>query len=224
MFATTRYLLMTALLLFTMGRSAFAVDHSVPNLILIHKFSSLNGTVYFLPGAWVSVSEGAHLVYYRYHGGKFVPASNLPQLLRGWKSFDWADGLDSGSQMSSANYPPALNEFLPPATKVKKAEVFPRGSASTERLLLVCFTRKTAEEYPMASNDVDIYVAGFLSSKDSDQPVYTFLWIHKMESDVTYGNFSVQQIPGLGAFALLYWGSYGGSGGLDGLNVYQVTD
>ena len=91
------------------------------NLSLVARFSTFNGTVYFLPGGWVSTQEDDQSAYYRYENGKVVPTTTLPEMLHGWKSFDWADGLDSGNQVTF-NYDPHLDEFLPKDARVKKVE------------------------------------------------------------------------------------------------------
>lgn len=196
--------------------------HSAPrqNLRLVSRFSTFNGTVYFLPGGWVSTQEDGHSAYYKYQSGKFVPTATLPEVLRGWKSFDWADGLDSGNQVTF-NYDPQLDGFLPRDARVKKVERIPLGGS--EELYLVCFTQKTTAQTPRPS-DTDIYVAAVLGSNEASEPRFTKLWDRKLETDAFYGEFTVQNIPNLGRFVLLYWGDLGGSGGQDAMNVYRITE
>jgi hypothetical protein len=192
------------------------------NLSLVARFSAFNGTVYFLPGAWVSIQQDDQSTYYRYEKGKFVRTTALPEMLRSWKSFDWADDLDSGDQVTF-NYDPELDKFLPRDARVKKVEQIALGARGGKELYLICFTQKTTAQTPRPS-DTDIYVAAVLGSNATSEPRFTKLWIRKLETDAFYGEFTVQNIPNLGQFILLYWGDLGGSGGQDAMNVYRITE
>jgi len=64
-------------------------------ITLLKSFSSQNGTVSFLPGAWVSVWEDRKSTYYRYDGKEFIKTDKLPDNLKDWdadsSSVDYLD-------------------------------------------------------------------------------------------------------------------------------------
>lgn len=190
---------------------------------LLRRFTTLNGTIYFLPGAWVNIWENGRSIYYKYQGGRFVKSPELPKLLRNWESFSWDDGVDFSNQIIRSQYDPSINKFLPKEKKVKKLIEFSLTPHGHEDLVLVCFTLK--DEDPSASqNDTDIYMTGLLRSQGTSSPTYKELWTRTMETDASYGNFSVQKVPGNGRFLVLYWGQAAGSGAIQGLDIYQIAD
>lgn len=203
------------------------------NVTLIKRFSALNGTVDFLPGAWVNVWKAGHSRYYRYEDGRFVRSPELPELLRDWASFDWGS-VDLLDQLAVQNYVPSISRFLPPRAKVKQVEELSLRPRSSDSLILVCFTLKTKEEFPMFLDDTDIYMMAVVVTPVSATPggrgatykktTFRKLWIRKLESDAEYGLFTVQKIPRLGQFALLYWESLAGSGSVQCLDVFRITE
>lgn len=190
-------------------------------LRLVARFSTFNGTVYFLPGAWVSTQQNDQSTYYRYEAGKFVRATALPKILRGWKSFSWGS-VDFLNQISIQNYDPGIDQFLPKQKRVKKVEEMPLRARGKD-LVLVCFTEKTSERFA-EPGDTDIYLSALTGKEGESGTTYKLLWTRKVETDASYGNFELQEIPRRARFAVLYWADMGGSGGEDALNVYRVTE
>jgi hypothetical protein len=210
------------------------VQAQTANLEQIGRFATVNGTAYFLPGGYVSTwgeDGNVQSKYYKYEDGKFSSIPELPQILQGWKAFDWSNGLDVGDRLSAGNYDPALDAFLPKEKNVKSVEQID-SAASGGTVLLVCFAVKTTEQ-GARSDDTDIYIAGFKETRLGKTPAgrgfaynkisYERLWMFKAEPDAIYGAFTVQTVPGLGRFAVLYWGDVGGSGGQDAIDVYRIN-
>lgn len=190
---------------------------------LIRQFTTLNGTIDFLPGAWVSVWEDGHSTYYEFKGGRFVEAEKLPALIRGWEDFGWDDEVDSSDQIARADYDPDINEFLPKQKKVKKVIRLSLPPHGSKDLVLVCFTLPAAD--PLASSgDTDIYITALLLKQQASGSTYEKFWTLEMEAGASYGEMKVQDIPSLGRFIVLYWGYATGSGTNQGLNVYRLTD
>lgn len=191
-----------------------------PQLASIKQFSTLNGTIDFLPGAWVRVRQDNSSTYYAFREDRFIPA-NPPALIRQWQSFDWQT-VDFLNQIAIQNYDPDLDKFLPVDKYVKKV-VEIQLSTRNSALVLVCFTTKTTERFARPG-DTDIYLTGVLSKKTNSHTTYKLLWTRKVEAGASYGKFVSQNIPNLGRFIALYWASVGGSGGVDGLNLYRVKE
>lgn len=188
-----------------------------PQLVRIKQFSALNGTIDFLPGAWVRVRQDGNSTYYAFQESNFRPA-DPPSLIRQWRSFDW-QSVDFLNQIAIQNYDPDLNQFLPRDKHVKKVVEIPLPTYDGE-LVLVCFTTKTTEKFA-EPGDTDIYLAGVLSKKAGFHTSYKLLWTRKLETDASYGDLAIQNIPNLGRFVVLYWASVGGSGGEDALDIYR---
>lgn len=191
-----------------------------PQLVRVKQFSTLSGTIDFLPGAWVRVrQDNKRSKYYRFRGSRFVQASKLPHLIRQWESFNWRS-VDVLNQVAIHNYNPDLDHFLPKHKRVKNVIELPLRVEGKE-LVLVCFTEQTTEKFS-EPGATDIYLAGILGQGTGSRAVYKQLWTRKVEADASYGNLSVQNIPHIGRFVLLYWVSVGGSGGENSLDIYRV--
>lgn len=189
-------------------------------LVRIKQFATLNGLVNFLPGAWVGVREGHRQTYYMFHNDKYLQAEP-PDLIRKWEDFDW-NGVDYLNQIAIQSYNLYLDKFLPDNKLVKKVveiPLFERNNA----LFIVCFTEKATEQFARPGS-TDIYFAGIASKTASSETSYKLLWIRKVESDASYGDLKVQEIPKLGRFVVLYWADMGGSGGVDALDIYRVKE
>lgn len=193
---------------------------SAQSVSLIRRFSTINGTVDFLPGAWVNVWENGRSTYYRFQDGRFVQAPRLPDLIRRWRSFGWGS-VDFLNQIAIQNYDPGIDQLLPKQKRVKKVEETPLP-AHGEDLVLACYTQETTEQFA-EPGDTDIYLSALLGKKGSSGTTYKLLWTRKIETDASYGDLELQEIPGLGRFVVLYWGDMGGSGGQDALDVYRLT-
>lgn len=192
---------------------------ATPRLTRMKTFSTLNGTVDFLPGAWVRVRQDSRSTYYALRGSKFLPAKP-PALIREWQSFDW-QSVDFLNQIAIQNYDPDLNHFLPNHKRVKKV-VEISLAAHHETLVLICYTEKATEQFS-ETDDTDIYVTAVLRKSENSHTAYKLLWTRKIEADASYGDFALQTIPYLGHFVVLYWASMGGSGGQDVLNIYRLN-
>ena len=207
---------------------AFAIVLCAPRVwaqsaTLVGRFTGLNGTIDFLPGAWVSAWENGHSKYYKFQGGRFVRSPKLPKLLQGWESFSWDDGVDFSDQIARSDYDPRINEFLPKKRKVKKVVEFSLRPNGHEDLVLVCFTLKSTD--PSAPpDDTDIYTTALVMRPGTPESTYKRLWTRKMQADASYGDLSVQEIPDIGRFIVLYSGQAAGSGTNQGLNVYRLTN
>jgi len=210
------YLAAVVLLMF-----AFSTRLSAQNVTLLARFSTVNGTVEFLPGAWVNVWNNGRSKYYKYEDGKFAHASELPKILRKWKSFSWRS-VDYLDQIARQDYDTDINEFLPKHRRVKKVVNIPLRSRGQE-LVLVCFTLKSTSQFALPGG-TDIYMTVLLAREGASTSTYTKLWTRKMETDASYGEFTFQEVPNVGRFLLLYWADMGGSGGQDALDVYRITD
>lgn len=192
-----------------------------PQLVRIKQFSTLNGVIDFLPGAWVSVlREDNSLTYYAFRGGQFLPA-DPPDLIRHWQAFDWRT-VDYLNQIAIYNYDPYLNQFLPGDKHVKNVVDIPLPMHDGE-LVLVCFTTKTAAQFALPG-DTDIYLTGILSKAHGSHTTYKLLWTRKVETDASYGDFVSQNVPKLGRFMVLYWASGHGSGVVDALDIYRLKE
>jgi hypothetical protein len=190
---------------------------------LVGRFTTLNGTIDFLPGAWVSTWENGRATYYKFQGGRFVRSPQLPEPLHGWESFSWDDGVDFSDQIARSDYDPRISEFLPKERKVKKVIEFNLRSNTHEDLVLICFTLNPAD--PSAPpGDTDIYTTALAMTPGTSGSTYKKLWTCEMEADVSYGDLSVQKVPGIGRFIVLYWGQAAGSGTNQGLNVYRLRN
>lgn len=192
---------------------------------LVKRFSTSNGTIDFLPGAWVSTWEEGHSKYYKFREGQFVRMPALPSLLDGWQSFDWGS-VDTLDQIAMQGYDPEIDKFLPPHKKVKQVEDFSPGPDGNHRLVMVCYTLKTTDKYAISPDDTDIYLTVISATREkADAPVkLRLLWTRRIETNAAYGGFTVERVAGAGWFALLYWGASGGSGSDQGLDVYRVTE
>lgn len=191
-----------------------------PHLVRIKQFSTLSGTIDFLPGAWVRVRQDKSLTYYTFRGGRFLPA-DPPDLIRQWQAFDW-QSVDVLDQISIQNYSPDIDRFLPKDRRVKKVVEIPLPAHNNE-LVLICFTKKTTELYA-PPGDTDIYLTGILRKADGSHSTYKPLWTLKAEADASYGDLVSQSIPNRGRFIVLYWASVGGSGGEDALDIYRLKE
>lgn len=182
----------------------------------IRKFTSQDGDVSFLPGAWVSVWNNKDYKYYRYDGSKFVEMTALPALLQGWEVY--SGDADYFDQLAKRDFDPAISHALPSLGKVKKViEISKRGY----NLTLVCYTLKATD--PDASPNVtDIYLAIFVNGDSASGPTYKLLKTEKLESDAFYGQMSSQKINSFGNFLILYWGQPTADSSLDGLDIYKI--
>lgn len=210
---------------------------SAQDIRQVKRFTTVNGTIDFLPGAWVNVWESGHSKYYRYEREQFVQSPNLPLLLRGWESFDWGS-VDNLDQLAIQDYDPGIHRYLPARGRVKQVEQIlvggSRNGARSSYLYLVCFTLKTADKYAVSADDTDIFITAVKETDSGGTPAgkgmaykkttYAKLWTRKVKTDAAYGQFTVQDIPKVGRFALLYWESSGGSGTDQGLDVFRVME
>lgn len=189
------------------------------NVVLVQHFSALNGTVDFLPGAWVSVFEDGKSTYYRYDGGKYIKADKLPDVVKGWKAYSGdADYLD---QIARADFDPDISHALPKLSKVKKViEISHAGHGLT----YVCYSLPTTDSDALRPDATDIYLAVFASPETSSRPTYKVLKTLKLESEVSYGQMSIQKVGGVGSFLVFYWGQPTGDSSVDGLDVYRIDN
>lgn len=192
------------------------------SITLLKRFTTLNGTIDFLPGAWVNVWENGQSQYYKYADGQFVRSPELPKLLRKWVSFDWGN-VDVLDQVAIQGYDQSINRFLPKGRKVKKVIEFSLHPQGSKDLVLVCFTLQSTDPDAFRG-DTDIYMTALLETEGTSGSAYKRLWTRKMETDASYGEFTVQEVPAVGRFLVLYWWQGAGSGTNQGLDVYRITD
>lgn len=189
-----------------------------PQLIHTKQFSALNGTIDFLPGAWVRVRQDGHPTYYSFRENEFRPA-DPPDLIRQWQSFDW-QSIDFLNQIAIQNYDPDLNQYLPKDKRVKRVVDIPLSWQNNE-LILVCFTKRTTTDKFSRPRGTDVYLVAVLKNLGGRRITYKLLWTKKVAADASYGNLMLQNIPNLGRFLVLYWASIGGSGGQDNVDIYR---
>lgn len=192
------------------------------SITMLKQFSALNGTVNFLPGAWVITWENGKSSYYHFRDNQFTKMDNLPATLDGWQTYSWGDA-DYLDQIARSDYDPRINEFLPKVAKVKKVIESQIGSKKSDTFVLVCYTLKAADSDALPSSN-DIYVTALSGNRNDSAPIYKALWTKKLQSDASYGEMSVQKIGSIDRFLVLYWGEVAGSGSVEGLNVYRISD
>ncbi len=214
---------MKAILLCAILSGGSIPELGAQNLEFVQGFSTYKGNIQLLPGGHVLTEQDRKFTHYVYRSGRFVVSrSPLPEELRHWKSFDW-EGADYLDQMDRHAFDPTINDFLPAGRRIKKLAYVSLGVKS-QTLILVCYTLKTAEEFASPTS-TDIYVTAlrrtWLLKKP---PIYRKLWERRLQVDVDYGDFVVQEVPGAGRLALLYYVGVGGSGYSLGLDIYRVVE
>jgi len=189
-------------------------------ITLLKSFSSQNGTVSFLPGAWVSVWEDRKSTYYRYDGKEFIKTDKLPDNLKDWDAD--SSSVDYLDQISIKSYDPGIDRFLPKLSKVKKVIETSLRSKDGGDLVFVCYTLKNTDPYAEL-NPQDIYLSVLTVARDASNPTYTMLKTEKLESEASYGELNVQQIGKLGTFLVLYWGSSSADSSFDSVDIYKIS-
>jgi hypothetical protein len=186
----------------------------------IANFSVLNGDAQLLPGGIVVVTEDDRQRKYSYQREKFVRTSiDISPNLRGWKSFDW-EGVDYLNQIDKADFDPAITHLLPTGSKVKKALDAPSGERGRQ-LVVVCYSLPTTEEHPGITKQ-DLFIAGLGKTETIPNDLFTVKWSLKLETAYAYGYFTLERIPGVGLFAVLYSAGTGGSGVTRDLDIYLI--
>lgn len=216
---TKKNLLETLILISAVALSSGA---NADNLTLVKHFSSLGGTIDFLPGAWVRVSDDKKPTYYKYEGGTYVESHELPDLIKDWRSMDWADFpfADLGSVRQSRFL---INAFVPKQSKINKIIGINRKSKVGQNLVLVCYTLKEEKPDDEMYPD-DIYLTALAGPADKLPSAYTQLWTKKLEAAVDFGYMQVQNIQPYGRFLVLFWGQPTGDSFVAGMDVYRLDD
>ena len=182
----------------------------------VGEFYSLGGTVQFLPGGYIIVTDvDGKSKQYVFNGSSFVASKEaIPPKLRAWVSFEW-EGVDYLNQINRQSYDPGLDAFVPKSARVKQVISVNRPHGKT--LFLVCYTTKVV--------DTPISVVAVLDEEaDPHKPMkFRRLW-KKVLTYGDYGQFEHQSIPGVGDFILLYSAYPGGSSVNRSLDVYKLSD
>lgn len=187
---------------------------------LVREFGAFDGSVDFLPGAWVSVWEDGKTKYYKYQNDLYTEANPPPNIRAGWTPF--GGDYESADKIALTNYDPSINAYLPTQKKVKLVKTLITDSKKNTVLTLVCFTTDTTDPDAMRLSDVDIYVTALSGKKINSGLAYTKLWTKKIQSAVRYGEVSIQNPGELGRILIVYSESLGGSGYTSVMDVYKV--
>jgi hypothetical protein len=190
-------------------------------LKLAREFHSIGGSVQFLPGGFVIVTEDGKSTRYAFRSSGFVTSQEvLAPSLRSWIAFDW-EGVDYLDQLNRKDFDPDIRAFLPNPAKVKKVLTLSQPDGTS--LLLVCYTSRSAQ--PLALPEAtDISVLAVLDSeKDPHKPAkFQKEWEKKVAANASYGEFELQTVPRVGTFILLYSASTGGDAVDRALSVYRT--
>ncbi|MFZ0820243.1 MAG: hypothetical protein WAM91_09245 [Candidatus Acidiferrales bacterium] len=178
------------------------------------------GTTQFLPGGIVIVTEEGARRQYAWRGRRFVRVPNgLPPELRGWKSFDW-EGVDYLDQIDKQDFESEIRHSLPGGSKVKKVlEVV--QSRSGRHLEIVCYSLPTTEQNE-GVNHADLFLVGLDRMEGTPYFAYTERWSLKLAAAASYGNFTLERVPGAGLLGVLYSSSAGGSSASADVDIYRI--
>lgn len=217
-------LIRTASLIASLVTLAFAtLQCEAQSLTLLRQFQTFQGNLQFLPGGRILVKQNGQESNYIYRNGDFTrSATPLPAELQRWTAFDW-NGVDYLNQVDQKSYDPEINHFLPSDKKVKKVLDVPE-SEGNKSFVLVCYTEKSSSE-DSEPGDTDIFATGLERTQNKNKSfTYRRLWTKRLETDMNYGNFVYEDVPGMARFVLLYSLSLGGSGYSLALDVYRIGE
>lgn len=192
-------------------------------LKLVTRFSDVATNIQFAPGGYVILTDldDGRKRHYIYQDSTFLPfQGRIPPEIEAWNSFDWGsvDVLDS---IDIGVFHSEFRTFLPKAATVKKV-LYIHLPKTKKPLILVCYTLVPKEDITTR----DIYITGILDSRAANnQPVqYRKLWTKRVEHLENYGEFTYQDIPGMGIFVLLYAAEETWNSEYRSLDVYRIEE
>jgi hypothetical protein len=185
-------------------------------------FWAMKGTVQLLPtGEILKREEGKTTVYSRVRShyvedrATRIQESAMNWIYFDWLSVDWHDQLDR----NDSDIPDG--KFWPQNAKVKKLVYLSARNAPVVTVV-VCYTEaEPIADFPLATSKHIVLVA--LSGKVTDRGyVYHELWTKTVQKQSSYGELTLQQVPGIGRVLVLYSASAGPSSESEQLDIYRL--
>jgi len=192
----------------------------------IGRFWTLGGTVQLLPTGQVLTEEDGTRKVFTYRQGRYVrtdPNANrttTPPYSR-WIYFDWAS-IDWHDQLDKNDSDIPAGRFWPREAKVKKV-IYLTPRSAPKVTALICYTLKEPPEQSSGTSQ-RIVVTAVMGKRTEEGYKYVQLWTKILQTESSYGELIVQDIPRAGRTLVLYSASAGGSTESEQLNLYTIQD
>lgn len=185
-------------------------------------FWAMKGTVQLLPTGQVLKREEGKTTIYTYVQGRYVASkkTQIPERMVNWMYFDWLS-VDWHDQLDRNDSDIPDGQFWPKNAKVKKL-IYLSARNTPVVTVVVCYTLpESAEDNPLETSKHILLVAlkGNVTQRGY---VYRELWTKTVEKESSYGELTVQQIPGLGKALVLYSASAGPSSESEQLDIFRI--
>jgi hypothetical protein len=185
-------------------------------------FWAMKGTVQLLPTGEVLKREEGKTTEYSYVQGHYVAAkgAQVAEQAMKWSYFDWLS-VDWYDQLDRNDSDIPDGKFWPQNAKVKKLVYLSARNAPVVTVV-VCYTvSEPPEDSPLATSKHIVFV-GLKGNMTDRGYVYHELWTKTAQKESSYGELTLQQLPGVGRALVLYSASAGPSSESEQLDIYRV--
>lgn len=185
-------------------------------------FWALKGTVQLLPTGQVIKREEGKTVLYSYAHDRFVAdkGTQIPERLMNWAYFDWLS-VDWHDQLDRNDSDIPEGKFWPQNAKVKKL-VYLSARNAPDLTVVVCYTVPEPPEDSPLGTSKHIVLIGLRGKLTSAGYVYNKLWTKTVQKESSYGELTLQSLPGVGKVLVLYSASAGPSSESEQLDIYGL--